>query len=380
MLKILDDYDGSEARGREICEVFDRQLGQLRKETRKLDRGMVARAEALVARSPGEAFTFLDDGTAQLHSDIQVWKAGRFRCRSLGEMKAEVQGSGGLRLWLMEGTSPVTDIGALQGAADEATLFQVASQFNCLEAPSARLVKVQNYFHDPTQGPRASISAFPGTLLRHYAAPARDGSRFLQSDSHQLNLLRRLAWDDAATVESGYLRAAFVKNPSAWAERLREHFEELEVGVHEGVEVVLGANWDGPVEGRPVISQVFTSTLAAGMYGSVDFSHQEWQVIAQQLLRGAYLGTLLGAACSGQRRVVLTLIGGGVFGNPLELIWDSIVWACEQVKPHLPRDLTVVVNGRDLGQRMSLDRAQTDVRALGGEILLCNHDGTRLRR
>ncbi len=381
MLETLDDYDGSEDARARICKALDGQLQQLNSPARvKQDRSVVAQAEDSVARAPSEAFTFLPDGSAQLHSSVKVWKAGRFRCRAIQEMKTPGQGKAKLRLWLLEGSSAITDIGALQAAAPEDSLFQVASQFNCLEAPSDHLVRVQNYFHDPTQGPRASVSAFPGTLLRHYAAPERDGTRFVQSDSRQLNLLRRLAWDDVASVQSGYLRARFIKNPKAWAERLQEHFEEIEVGVHEDVEVVLGANWDGPVEGRPVISQVFTSTLAAGMYGSVDFNEPSWRTIAQQLLRGAYLGTLLAASSSGRRRAVLTLIGGGVFGNPLELIWEAIVWACQQAEPHLSRDLTVVVNGRDLGQRMSLDKVHPTVRAMGGEILLCSHQGASVRR
>src|SRR3989442_929187 len=77
-----------------------------------------------------------------------------------------------------------------QAPAPPGSLFQVASQFNCLESPGEFVVPVAEYFNDPTQGPRASISAFPGTLVRHYAAPAPDGSRFVQTnDGPQLNLL-----------------------------------------------------------------------------------------------------------------------------------------------------------------------------------------------
>jgi hypothetical protein len=65
--------------------------------------------------------------------------------------------------------SPATDIGSLQATAGAGTLFPAASQFNCLESPGPYVVDVADYFHDQTQGPRASISAFPGTLPRHYA-------------------------------------------------------------------------------------------------------------------------------------------------------------------------------------------------------------------
>ena len=62
-------------------------------------------------------------------------------------------------------------------------LFQVASQFNCLEAPGSFVVPVADYLHDPTQGPRASVSAFPATLVRHYAAPQPGGQRFVQASN-----------------------------------------------------------------------------------------------------------------------------------------------------------------------------------------------------
>ena len=141
---------------------------------------------------------------------------------------------------------------------------------------------------------------------------------------------------------------------------------------------MLGANWDGPVEGSRTIHQVFTSTLAAGLYGVVDFEQESWLVICRQLQRAAYLGTLLSAAARGRKYAVLTLIGGGVFGNPVPLIWDSIVWACQEVKKRLIQDLVVIVNGRDLSRSMDLKKPALDVRALGGDVVTFTSDGVRL--
>lgn len=167
-----------------------------------------------------------------------------------------------------------------------------------------------------------------------------------------------------------------ISDPEAFATRLQERFMEIEVGVHERAEVVLGADWDGPVTGHPVISQVFTSTLAAGGYSRVDFSHSTWLLIARQLQRAAYLGTLLAAAANRQRRVVLTLIGGGVFGNPIPLIWDTVLWACSQVAPRLDTDLTVILNGRELP--LDLGEVQSAARDLGGDLILCAPGQTRI--
>lgn len=329
-----------------------------------------------MAADPG-LFRFDREGFAELDD----YQAGRFQCFSLGDLRnLAPQSSSGkkLSLWLFEGSGPATDIGALQASAPPASLFQVASQFNCLEAPSPRLAEVHRYFDDPTQGPRASISAFPGTLLRHYQAPGPEG-RYVQKDgSPQLNLLHKVAWESVARVKNGYLLPDSIGDPESFADLLRDHFEDIEIGLHEDVEVVLGANWDGAVEGSRTIHQVFTSTLAAGLYGMVDFEREEWLTICRQLLRAAYLGTLLSAAATGRKYAVLTLIGGGVFGNPVPLIWDSIVWACREVKKRLIEDLVVVVNGRDLSQSMNLKKPALDVRALGGDVVTFTSHGVRL--
>ena len=380
MLESLDDYDGTPAAQARIREAFDEQtLILVGKAAAWLvkggqsDRSLVGRAEEMVAKDPRATLIFDAAGYGSFEFDGRSFAAGRFSCRPLSHLLRSLpphERPAKLQLFVLSGVSPLTDIGALQGSAPVASMFQVASQFNCLEAPGVHLVPVERYFFDPTQGPRASISAFPGTFLRHYCAPGSDGERFEQADpSPQLNLLHRLTAPGLAEVTGGYLRSRSIPDPVAFAQVLTERFEEIEVGVHEGVEVVLGANWDGPVQGRPLIGQVFTSTLAAGGYGMVDFCDPTWQMICRQLQRAAYLGTLAAAAVTGQRRLVLTLIGGGVFGNPIPLIWESILWACDQLAPRLPADLTVIVNGRELP---GLDRAEVtrSVQKRGGDLLM----------
>jgi len=49
------------------------------------------------------------------------------------------------RLWLFHGVSPMKDIGALQATSGDGTLFQVASQFNCLEATGPHVSRVADY-------------------------------------------------------------------------------------------------------------------------------------------------------------------------------------------------------------------------------------------
>ena len=169
-------------------------------------------------------------------------------------------------------------------------------------------------------------------------------------------------------------------DPPAFARALQDHFDSLRVGVHDAVEVVLGYDWRGNVACAPhrTIAQVFTSTIAGGMYGGVDQNDTSFATIYQQLQRAAYLGTLLAAAALGQDRVVLTLIGGGVFANPIAVIWDAIKWATEQVAAVLHRDLVVVVNGRNLGAEIPPAELRATAQAHGGALIRFDRGGTSI--
>jgi hypothetical protein len=385
MLEYLDSYSGTAEQRVNICQAFDAALERLKQPHPRGNRALVGQIEALISKDPNQFFEIDAHGWAKLKVDSFHYDAGRFRCLSLHQLRQQLdsrRSSSGhrLKLFALTGASPVTDIGALQGGAASHSMFQAASQFNCLESPGPYLVPVSNYFSDPTQGPRASISAYPATLLRHYSAPLQGNQavRFIQKDSQtQINLLHRVALEGVAAVKSGYLTSDAVKNPSTFAGLLHDHFDEIEIGLHEGAQVILGSNWDGPVTGHALISQVFTSTLAAGGYSRLDLASGEWMNILRQLQRAAYLGTLLAAASTGQRRVVLTLIGGGVFGNPLSLIWESIVWACEQVQPLLAGELSVVVNGRNLTDGLTVEKLKIDVHKFGGEVVQCSATATK---
>ncbi|HEX5690365.1 MAG TPA: hypothetical protein VFX76_10210, partial [Roseiflexaceae bacterium] len=94
------------------------------------------------------------------------------------------------------------------------------------------------------------------------------------------------------------------------------------------------------------------------------------------LLRAAYLGTLLAAAALGRSRVVLTLIGGGVFSNAITDIWDAVRWAIDEATPLLAHDLDVFVNGRNLGELIDLDtQVLPEARARGGAVLVFGSSG-----
>jgi hypothetical protein len=376
MFDLLEGYDGSESARASVLSALKQRAEPWGEYG---DRSQVGELEQRLQTSSEESFCSDSDGFARLGQ----FQAGRFTTPKLGELKQRAQrsatSSARARLWVLDGTHPLTDIGSLQAWAPPDSLFQVASQFNCLESPGPYLMEVADYFLDPTQGPRASISAFPGTLLRQYRAPDKLGGYFVQGiEGRQINLLSHAARDGAATVQSGYLLSHQVHQPEVLANRLVDEFDEILVGLHEGVEVVLGGDWDGPVRGRPLITQVFSSTLAAGPYSKLPRGDEAFDTILRQLQRAAYLGALLAAAATNKKYVALTLIGGGVFGNPLQLIWDSILWAVDQVQSCLAQDLLVLVNTRTLAQTIPTTQLRQAALERGGDLLVCRSWGFAL--
>jgi hypothetical protein len=214
--------------------------------------------------------------------------------------------------------------------------------------------------------------AVDGTLVRHYAAPAPGGMRFIQrTNGQQLNLLEAVCGpDDAVRVDNGYLTSHNIPNPAALAEALEARFDELRTGMHDAVEVVFGYDWDGPVPGAPyqTVAQVLSSTLAAGGYSRLDAADPAMSAVMRQLQRAAHFGALLAAAVLGKSYAVVTLVGGGVFGNPVPMIWESMLWAMDAVRPLLHRSLLVVINGYNLGRHVPAHVLHEAAAARGGML------------
>jgi hypothetical protein len=386
MLELIEQFEGGAAARQRLIDGIDRHTAAVQASRDQGDAALVERAEAEVRADPEGRIRFDASGRATVLALGRGFAGGRFEVPALCALKARAldarvragRPAARARLWLIDGAGAASDIGALQATAPPRTLFQVASQFNCLESPGAFVTPVADYLHDPTQGPRASISAWPGTLVRHYAAPDDAGGRFVQStDGRQIDLLADVADPRIARVRSGYLRGQDITDARSLAAALDARFDAIRIGVHDGVEVALGADWRGGVAGVPhrTIAQVLTSTMAAGMYGDLDEGDGSAMAICRQLQRAAYLGTLLAAAALGCDRAVLTLIGGGVFANPVRVIWDAIGWAVDQVGYFLHRDLVVFVNGRNLGEQLPPDELAAATRARGGGVVRLARNG-----
>lgn len=227
-------------------------------------------------------------------------------------------------------------------------LFQVASQFNALEmvAPSVTPEDgVTRYEHDRTQGPACAMAAGAATIYRNYFVPV--GEQIGQSAGHQLDGLADLgaelgralgcAVSDLWSMRNGYALAsrAGLEMITSHLRAIREAERSelaglLRIGLHRNVEVT-----DGPSSPGQLVSQAFCSALPVA-YGRVAQVHR--QAFAQLVLDAAYEATLLAGVLNsryaGSNTVLLTLLGGGAFGNATEWIHTAIERALEKTQGH----------------------------------------------
>jgi hypothetical protein len=103
--------------------------------------------------------------------------------------------------------------------------------------------------------------------------------------------------------------------------------EKLCIGVHTDVEVT-----DAPGERRPLVSQAFCSALPIAY---TDVPPRHWRAFASFVLDAAYEATMwsvvLNARRGASKVVLLTLLGGGAFGNEDEWILSAMHRSLELV-------------------------------------------------
>ncbi|CAK0892602.1 unnamed protein product, partial [Prorocentrum cordatum] len=216
----------------------------------------------------------------------------------------------------------VGDARELHANPDNASaVFQVASQFNCLEMnePGARPEDgVTRYSSDATQGPACALACPGATVFRNYFVNGRG-----QGGKNQLDCLSRR--EGYWRMANGYCLPA---KPGSIARVSRA--VEADAALAEAVRrrTQVGIHWDTEVRGgRHRVSQVFCSALPVA-YGKSTPS-KDWQPFAQCVLDAAFDATLAAGAVLAARRgarvkVYLTPVGGGAFGNRSQWICDAL--------------------------------------------------------
>ena len=265
------------------------------------------------------------------------YRIGVLELPSLEELRRRVSdlpAAGELRFTRVQG-----DVRELHRAGtNSGALFQVASQFNLLEMVGPDVSPedgVTRYAFDLTQGPACAISAGAATLYRNYLVPV--GGKTGQTSNRQLDTLTDLRERLAAqlglsahelwTMKNGYTVAKreAIEVAGDWIERASDKDKDtlrasVRVGLHWNVEVT-----DRPEVPGSLVSQAFCSALPVS-YSSIPSS--VWEPLGRLILEAAYEATFCAAALNcaqgTSRKLYLTRLGGGAFGNAPEWIDDAL--------------------------------------------------------
>jgi hypothetical protein len=231
------------------------------------------------------------------------------------------------------------DVGELHMKHKDA-IFQVASQFNCLEFINPRITPehgITMYEDDHTQGPVCAIACPAATAYRNYLVPLDD--QLGQTKNKQIDLLGecdKLFDESLWKMKNGYMfsttRQLMILNDKLKVEKWKQTFKDkVQVGVQVSAGVVKNKKQIHNV------TQVFCST------SPINYQNIEpdlWEPVSRLLLESCYESTLWTAVHVNEKRkkekkkpapCFLTRIGGGVFGNKQSWIDDAISLAIESI-------------------------------------------------
>jgi hypothetical protein len=305
-------------------------------------------------RLTGFRETSYDDTRAKLKVDSnrlqslingKSYGIGELELVSLRTLREKAKSAGGLpgRLKVGVVTGDVRHMHRLPENAG--ALFQVASQFNLLEMTGPEVTPedgVTIYQHDRTQGPACAIAAGAATIYRNYFASI--GGSEGQTKNRQFDGLADLGEVLSAALNQPVgalwkMRNGYALCTGAGLDAISGHLARLQpdqvdalrgklcIGTHSYVEVT-----DAEREQPQVVSQAFCSALPVA-YTRVPSAR--WQPFASLVLEAAYEATMLAAVLNKQRGgsslVLLTLLGGGAFGNEANWINAAIRRALEMI-------------------------------------------------
>jgi len=305
---------------------------------------------------------FVEESPAQVRAKLEVngntltsrvngrsFIYGQLQIPSLAELRSAVPESR-IPSGRIKVREVIADAKSLHADPDNAgALFQVASQFNLLEMPSQHLTPERGvgvYENDLTQGPACAVAAGAGTIYRCYLA--RVNKRTGQSADNQIDCLQDMGKTLGNTdgrlwlMQNGYAMATasglmeISKKIKAMARHERDALRKtLRIGIQWDTQVTLPGC-------KHLVTQVYGSALP------VAYSQHPgglWADFAQLVLGASYEATLYAAilnfAKTGNNKVYLTLLGGGVFGNDDDWISAAITRAFE-LFAHVPLDVAIV--------------------------------------
>ena len=254
------------------------------------------------------------------------------------------------RITLSEVVSDVQELHC--NSSNSNAVFQCASQFNLLEMVSPRVTPeygVSDYQLDKTQGPACAIACGAGTIYRNYFAEVNRGIG--QTADNQIDCLDEigkllnneelLLWE----MQNGYamvnINGLLHINKllhSCTMEKYEQIFDSLKVGIQWNTEVTLYGS-------KKLVTQVYCSALPIG-YSQTEWIY--WEALGRLILEATYEATfyvaLKNMRNTGSNKLFLTLVGGGVFCNPIDWILGAIEKSVNKFRS-IPLDVRIVSYG-----------------------------------
>lgn len=232
-------------------------------------------------------------------------------------------------------------------------VFQAASQFNLLEMVGPHISPeqgVDRYENDYTQGPACAIACGAGTIYRNYFVELEH--QIGQTSEQQINCLELIGQElnndelNLWQMRNGY--AMVNQNGLLTINKIIASLNSTERESLKG-KLKIGIQWNTEVTKsitKHRVTQVYCSALP------VAYNHMEsiyWENFARVVLEATYEATLYTALINyektNSKRVYLTLVGGGAFGNEEYWIIESLQQAIRRFK-NTPLEIKVVSYGQ----------------------------------
>eukprot|EP00759_Apiculatamorpha_spiralis_P021579 PhF_6_TR26284/c1_g1_i2/m.37662 len=240
----------------------------------------------------------------------------------------------------------VGESGALHFDKDfEGAVFQAASQFNCLEFPSPHNTPeegITQYMYDRTQGPACAIACPAGTAFRNYLHPLN--GKIGQQRDNQINTLADVTafLTDDQPLKYYEVKNGYIDTTNEKLQELNAKLSNKEVYSAAKDKLRIGVQWETEVVGSdPVqyVTQTYNSACSVGY--SANTEPKFWAPFATMVLEASYEATFWVAVIENSLRakkglatrpVLLTKVGGGVFGNDQVWIKKAIKDGMETVR------------------------------------------------
>ena len=286
----------------------------------------------------------LENGVLASRANDKTFQVGRLVTPTLADLKAEaavIMQSSTFHAKPISVQEVIADVQSLHLDPQNAgAFFQVASQFNLLEMVSPTVTPdsgVTGYQFDRTQGPACAMACGAGLIYRNYFVPVNGEPG--QTADQQLNMLNQFEqllldhvnqrtkeqFDDLWQMKNGYALPS-----SKQLNAINQTLALLnETEITELINAVkIGVQYDTEVTLNNIGHSVTQAYCSAMPVAYTEHPAALWQPLASLILQAAYEATLaaalINATKTGNKKVYLTLLGGGAFGNAISWIIDAL--------------------------------------------------------